>query len=123
MVIDTSALLALLFNEKPARRVAEIMTENAAELCMSTVNLAETLILIRQHRPEKFSELRGVVTSSGIRWIPPDAHHAELAARARHEFPINLGDCFAYALARELNDTILTLDKDFQKTDLKVVMP
>lgn len=120
MILDTSAVLALLFNEKPAPRVAALMNENAAELYMSTVNLAEVLILIRKHRVSGFDLLHDAVMSSGIHFVAPTPHHAKLAARARHEFPINLGDCFVYALAKDMNHGILTLDKDFTKTDARV---
>ena len=61
--------------------------------------------------------------SSGLRFVPPDAEQARTAARARLDFPLNLGDCFAYALADAEDDVILTLDADFQKADRPVLVP
>jgi uncharacterized protein with PIN domain len=54
---------------------------------------------------------------------PPDAEHARQAARARNRFPINLGDCFAYALAVQRGAPLLTLDRGFRKTDLTLILP
>ncbi len=92
-------------------------------LRMSTVNLTETLIRIRDQRPTLADELQRQLLASAIRFVPPDAHQADIAARARLTFPLNLGDCFAYALARVENCPILTLDEDFRAVDVPVVLP
>jgi hypothetical protein len=68
---------------------------------MSTVNLAEALIRIRDRQPQRADELSAHLLNSGIRFIAPDEAQAAIAARARHAFPLNLGDCFAYALAAQ----------------------
>ncbi len=90
---------------------------------MSTVNLAETLIRLQDQQPQLFPRLRDAVLASGIRFVAPDERQAEIAAAARHRFPINLGDCFAYALAVVEACPILTLDPDFARTDRPVLMP
>ncbi len=120
MVIDTSALLAVIFNEKKGPRIAEILEQHSHELCMSTVNLTETLILMEDKQPKLFQEMREELLSSTIRFVPPTITQAETAARARMQYPINLGDCFAYALASEEQDSILTLDAEFKKTDAQI---
>src|SRR5437016_4913566 len=111
MVLDTSALLAVFFNEAHATWVAERMTEHASNLRMSTVNLAETLILLRDRRPGLFSTLERQLFAGGIRFVPPTPEHARLAAEARLRFPLNLGDCFAYALGVGEGEPVLTLDE------------
>ena len=58
-----------------------------------------------------------------MRLIPPTREQAETAAGARLRFPLNPGDCFAYALANHEECSLLTLDNDFRKTDLNVVLP
>ena len=58
-----------------------------------------------------------------IRFIPPDREQAELAAEARLRFPLNFGDCFAYALARSTGLPPLTLDSDFRALDVPVILP
>ncbi|MBI4403112.1 MAG: type II toxin-antitoxin system VapC family toxin [Deltaproteobacteria bacterium] len=121
MVIDTSALLAMFFNEARGSKVAEIMEANAADLRMSTVNLAETLILLEDRQPQCFENIRKEILESSIRFVAPSIQQAQLAAKARLDYPLNLGDCFAYALAKVEQDAVLTLDPDFHKTDIEVV--
>ena len=59
------------------------------------------------------------IFASEIRFVAPTPSQAVEAARARGLFPLNLGDCFAYALAKEEGCLLLTLGKDFKKTDAK----
>jgi ribonuclease VapC len=90
---------------------------------MSTVNLAEVLILVEDRQPQIVSNIRAAIFGSSIRFVPPSTAHAEIAAKTRLRYPLNLGDCFAYALAKEEGCPIMTLDKDFKVTDLKVISP
>ena len=64
-----------------------------------------------------------MIESSEIRIVGPTRRQAEMAAAARLRFPLNLGDCFAYALAMDEDCPLLTLDKDFRSTDIRVVLP
>lgn len=121
MVIDTSAFLAIIFNEKKGAQIADILENHADELRMSTVNLAEVLILVENRQPQHFNDIREELFSSSIRFVPPSLKQAEIAAKARLLYPLNLGDCFAYALAKDEGVSLLTLDEDFRKTDLKLV--
>ncbi len=123
MIVDTSALLAVLFDEPGAARVSDLMNQHAADLCMSTVNVAETLILLRDRAPRLFPILERRILEAGIRFVAPDLEQAKIAAEARLRYPLNLGDCFAYALARTEGQPLLTLDRDFRKTDLEVLLP
>ena len=123
MVIDTSVILAVFFSEPQAAWSAGQMKENAGALRMSTVNLAEALIRIRDKQPALADELEERLLESGIRFVPPDAAQARIAACARLRFPLNLGDCFVYALAVAENCAILTLDTDFRAVDRPLVMP
>lgn len=123
MVVDTSVLLAVLFDEPHAAWAAEQLAEHAATLRMSTVNLAETLILVRDRQPHLADVLEQRILDSGMRFVPPDAEQARTAASARLRLPLNLGDCFAYALAVAEGCPILTLDADFARIDHPVVLP
>lgn len=123
MVIDTSALLALFFNEKHAVWVEDHISRQSDPLLMSTVNLAETLILLKDRQPKLFEALKDEILSSSLRFVPPTPSQALLAAEARGRYPLNLGDCFAYALAKEEECPLLTLDRDFRKTDVRVILP
>ena len=123
MVIDTSALLAIFFAEPYGEWAAARLSERAEELCMSTVNLTETLIRVRDRQPRLFEKIEAELLSSGIRFVPPDVRQARIAAEARLRYPLNLGDCFAYALATVEDLPILALDGDFRSTDRPVVHP
>jgi ribonuclease VapC len=123
MVVDTSVLLAIFFDEPHGEWAAARLAEHAAELRMSTVNLTETLIRLRDRQPKSFDKLEAEILTSGIRFVPPDVRQAQIAAEARLRYPLNLGDCFAYALAVVEDCPILTMDSDFHSADRPLVIP
>ncbi len=124
MVIDSSAIIALFFEEQHADWVTQQLDKHAAAILMSTVNLAETLIIAQDRSAKSVGTLRQLLLSSGIQFEGPTVNQAELAAQARMRFPLNLGDCFAYALAKDRECGLITLDKDFKKSDLqKLLLP
>lgn len=124
MVVDASVLLAILFDETHAGWAAEQLNRHRPDLRMSTVNLAETLILLRDRQPQLAERLETRVLESGIRFVPPDVEQARIAADARLRYAaLNLGDCFAYALAVRETAPILTLDRDFRAVDVPVTLP
>jgi ribonuclease VapC len=123
MIIDTSVVLALLFDEPRSAEAADFLAQHSAELYMSSVNVAET-----------FMKLNGLVEASkrtkainAFKKIPlttvvVDFAHAEIAAIAREDYSkLNFGDCFAYAAAKILKMPLLTFDNDFKGVDVKVV--
>jgi ribonuclease VapC len=123
MIIDSSIILAIYFKEKQAEWAAEQLNFYSDNLKMSTVNLTEVLIQLQDRQSEKFSILSEQLLNSPIKFIPPDLEQSKIAASTRLRFPINLGDCFVYALAKVNQDTILTLDSDFKKTDALILFP
>jgi ribonuclease VapC len=123
MVVDTSAVLAVIFKEPGASWVAAQLNSHEGNLFMSTVNLGETLMLIRNRRQDSVDALEADLLASALRFVPPTIEHARQAAIARHRFPLNLGDCFAYALSLSENCPILTLDADFRRCDRPIVFP
>ncbi len=123
MVVDTSILLAIAFAEPQAEWAVERLEEHRGTTVMSTVNLAETLIILRDRQPVRFQELETKILAGGIRFVAPTVEQARLASEARLVYPLNLGDCFAYALARDEGTGILTLDTDFRNVDVPVQLP
>ena len=123
MVVDTSVLLAVIFEEKYGSWAAEQLNYYASELLMSTVNLAEFLIRTRDRQPRLADSLEEQIMNSGITFISPDSNQAKIAAQARLKYPLNLGDCFAYALAVSRSTGILTVDSDFRVVDIEVIRP
>jgi len=123
VIIDTSVLLSLFFDEPLAPWCAGQLNEHASVLAMSTVNLAETLIRVRDRYPEQLPKVKDTLETMGIRYVAPDVEQATIAADARHRYPFNLGDCFVYALAKVEDLGILTLDLDFRAVDCPVTLP
>lgn len=121
MVIDSSVILAILFKEAHAEWASEQLNNHRDSLLMSCINLTEVLILLEERQPKLAQGLTEKILNSGIRFIPPDIQQSRIAAKARLRFPLNLGDCFAYALAKQENCPILTLDKDFHHLDCEVI--
>lgn len=123
MVIDTSILLAIFFKEKHSDWAMAEMQKNLSALRMSTVNLTETFIQLLDKQPQLFNKIQNELMHSGIRFVAPDILQSTIAANARIRFPLNLGDCFAYALAHTEGCGILTLDQDFRVLDVPVFHP
>jgi ribonuclease VapC len=111
----------MLFEEPAAGRVASLLQNSASGVIMSTVNYAEALILTVSRFPRASVEVE--VARSAIRLVPVGPLHAEVAAAARLRYPLNLGDCFAYALAKTESCPLLTLDRDFLGCDIRVLLP
>jgi len=123
MVVDTSIILSIFFKEKHYDWAIEQMNLHSKALRMSTVNLTEALIRLKDRQPQLFQTLEDKLIYSGIRFVAPDIEQSKLAANARIKFPLNLGDCFVYALAVQEDCPILTLDKDFRLLDHRVLHP
>jgi ribonuclease VapC len=123
MVVDTSVLLAVFFGEVHGEWAVSQLQAHASELRMSTVNLAETLIRVRDRQPRLHAAIEAEILGSGIRFVPPDVEQARIVAEARLRLPLNLGDCFAYALAVVEDCPLLAIDDDFRHTERPVVFP
>ncbi|MCP3982673.1 MAG: type II toxin-antitoxin system VapC family toxin [bacterium] len=125
MVIDTSALLAILQDE-PERRVFNETIEAAESRCMSVASHVEASIVIEaRYGAEGLRELDRFVDRAGIELIAVDTEQGKLAREAfsrygkgRHAASLNFGDCFAYALAHALTQPLLYKGDDFSRTDL-----
>lgn len=125
MVIDTSALLAILQDE-PERRAFNEALEQAASRLVSTASFVETSIVIEaRYGANGLRDLDLFLAKAGIELIPVDVEQAEAARRAfsrfgkgRHAAGLNYGDCFSYALAKVLDEPLLYKGEDFSRTDL-----
>lgn len=125
MVVDASVLLAIFFNEVHSAWAIAQMNNYPNELRMSTVNLAEVLIHLHDRQPHFFEKFEDELLYTGrIRFVEPNVEQAKTVAKTRLKFlPLNLGDCFAYALAVQEGCPILTLDKDFLVLPHTIIAP
>ena len=126
MIIDTSAIVAILRSEPEAALMAEAI-EGARTRRVSAVNYVEAAAVMDGSRDaivsrrfdEFFREAQLViesVTAAQAR-IAREAYR-DFGKGSGHPAGLNLGDCFAYALAKEMNEPILFKGEDFGKTDL-----
>ena len=128
MVIDTSALLALLLNEPDALRIAQAI-EAASIRLVSAATFLETSIIIESKKGEAGGrELELLLYRASIEVAPVDQDQAEIARQAwrrygkgRHPAGLNYGDCFAYALAKTTGEPLLFKGADFGRTDVVAV--
>lgn len=125
MVIDTSALLAILQDE-PERRAFNEAIEAADARALSTATFVESSIVIEaRYGAEGVRDLDLFIERAAIELVPVDAAQARIACRAfsrfgkgRHRAGLNFGDCFAYALAVARGEPLLFKGDDFLHTDL-----
>jgi ribonuclease VapC len=125
MVIDTSALVAILEDE-PERRALNEAIEAADSRLMSAASFVEASIVIEsRYGTAGLRDLELFVDLSGIKLVAFDAAQAHVArlafsrfGKGRHPAALNFGDCFAYALARVLGESLLFKGKDFSQTDV-----
>jgi len=122
MVVDTSALMAVLLNEPEADAcVAALESEEA--LLISAGTMAEALIVAA--RRNLAEEMQQLIDGLGFEIVSVTAAVARRVAQAyenwgrgQHPAGLNFGDCFAYALASERNCRLLYVGEDFSKTDI-----
>ncbi len=125
MIVETSAIVAILFGEPEAERFARAISL-AAGCRMSAANLVEAGIVIEGRGGEaKGRDLDLFLESAGIVIEPVTADHAQRAREAWRQFGkgnhpagLNFGDCFAYALADATREPLLFKGEDFALTDI-----
>ncbi len=130
MVIDTSALLAILQNE-PERRLFNETIEGAESRLLSIGNFVETSIVIEsRHGAEGLRDLDLFLERAGVQFVAIDIEQGKAARRAfnrfgkgRHPAGLNYGDCFAYALASVRGEPLLFKGGDFSKSDITPAVP
>jgi ribonuclease VapC len=125
MVLDTSALLALLLDEPEAEDFRAAVEDDATRL-VSAATLLETALVIEARKGEPGGrELDALIHKAEIVVVPVDAEHVSEARRVfrrfgkgRHAAGLNFGDLFAYALARTSGEPLLFKGEDFARTDV-----
>jgi ribonuclease VapC len=128
MVVDTSAIAAILFDEPDSAGMIEAM-EAAPIRLLSVASLVEaTLVVEGRKGPRAEGFVERFVEESEIELVPVGVEHAWLACEAfrtygkgRHAAGLNLGDCFAYALAKATGEPLLFKGDDFTRTDIAAV--
>ena len=131
MILDTSAVLAILFDESDADLYREAVANDEARL-MSTANFVEAGIRLVQGRqsPIPYRQLDVLAKAIDLSLEPVTADQAHLAIEAYRDFgkgsghpaQLNFGDCFAYALAKASGHPLLFKGDGFVQTDVQGVL-
>lgn len=125
MVVDSSALIAVLLDEPEAEDFRRTM-HDAKSVWFSSVSYLEAAIVISSRSgSEGLDCLNALLSGVRAEQIPFDEAQAALAVEAwqrfgkgRHPAKLNFGDCCSYALARHLDKPLLFKGKDFPETDI-----
>ncbi|MSQ70188.1 MAG: type II toxin-antitoxin system VapC family toxin [Betaproteobacteria bacterium] len=125
MIVDSSAILAILFAERDAPVFAKAMSE--ADSCkISAATFVEVAVVVEAQTKDRGSrQLDTFLRRAGFVIEPVTEEQAHLARQAysefgkgRHPAGLNFGDCFSYALAKTSGEALLYKGGDFSKTDI-----
>ncbi|MGQ0816104.1 MAG: type II toxin-antitoxin system VapC family toxin [Gemmatimonadota bacterium] len=125
MVLDSSAVVAMLLSEPAADRLAAEV-EAASDRRISAATLAECGIVLQVRRGDTGAyQLDQFIARANVRVEPVTRTQSDLArdafrrfGKGRHPAALNFGDCFTYALAADLGESILHTGDDFSRTDI-----
>ena len=119
MIVDACAAVAYFKNENTADSIEATLAKSDT-LLMSSVTLTECCLVLSREGVMTPPQARAEIESARIQIVPVDSAQAVVAAEARRKYPIRFGDAFVYALAKERNLPVLTLDAEFAKTDVSL---
>ncbi|MFP5077145.1 type II toxin-antitoxin system VapC family toxin [Rhizobium sp. YIM 134829] len=127
IVVDTSALLAILQDEPGSERLSRVLAKEQQTL-LAAGNLTEAMIVAS--RRGLHEDMAALIATTIREVLPLTAERAERAAAAYRRFGkgfhsagLNFGDCFAYATAEEFGCPLLFIGADFARTDLAPALP
>jgi ribonuclease VapC len=122
MIVDTSALIAILRREPEGEAFRDKLLASAT-VSISAVGLVESRIIAEREGGR--AELDTLLAAADVRVVPVDRAQADAASDAflrygkgRHPAALNLGDLFAYALATTAGEPLLFKGNDFARTDV-----
>lgn len=125
MIIDSSAIVAVLLAEVDAERIGRLI--GAARRCrVGAPTLVETMMVLTGRRGAQGKALLGsFLYEKSVEVIPFTDEHARVAqdafvrfGKGRHPAGLNFGDCLTYAVAAVADEPLLCVGDDFPRTDL-----
>ena len=125
MVVDTSAIIAILFREADAKHFAAAIEADPTRFISAASVLEAAIIAESRKGPAGARELDLLLLKAGIEILATNEEHLKLARHAfrtygkgRHAAGLNFGDCFSYAASRTTGEPLLFKGDDFAKTDV-----
>jgi ribonuclease VapC len=126
MVIDTSAVVAILRNEPEAAALEKALIVDPVRLIPATCVLEARMVLISRRGEHALAEIDLWLGKIAAEIIPVDAELVDLATQAwltygkgRHPASLNFADCLSYALAKRADEPLLFIGNDFSQTDIE----
>jgi ribonuclease VapC len=128
MVIDTSAIMAIIYAEPEELIFIELINKSAECLLSSPGYVEASIVLGTKHGQQGVENLNLLIAALSITIVPFTVEQAQLASAAflkfgkgHHPAKLNMGDCFSYALAKSNNQPLLFKGNDFIHTDIEQV--
>jgi len=126
MVIDTSAIVAILRSEPEAERLEAAMVADRIRLVPATCVLEARMVLVSRRGEHALAEIDLWLRTINADIIAVDADLVDLATQAwlvygkrRHPAALNFADCFSYALSKRADEPLLFIGNDFVRTDVE----
>lgn len=126
MVIDTSAIVAILRNEPEAARLERALVSDPIRLVPATCVLEARMVLVSRRGEHALAEIDLWLRRIAADIIAVDAELVDLATQAwltygkgNHPAALNFADCFSYALSQRAREPLLFIGKDFSQTDIE----
>lgn len=125
MIVDTSALVAVVREERGHERLLELLLTHGAPRIGAPTLFEAAMVLVGRDGVTMRATLRRAVVECGLTVVPFEREHHAVAVEAfrrfgkgRHPARLNFGDCLTYAVARVAGAPLLCIGDDFARTDL-----
>jgi ribonuclease VapC len=126
MVIDSSAVVAILCNEPEATRLEKALVSDPIRLVPATCVLEARMMLVSRRGEHALAEIDLWLRKVEADIIPVDSELVDLATQAwltygkgRNPAALNFADCLSYALSKRADEPLLFIGKDFSQTDVE----
>ena len=127
MIVDSSALIAILQDEEGARTISETLARSRSNRISAATLVEVGIVVDRRGDPRLGARLDELIALHGLQIEPVTESQARVARQAHRDYGrgsghpagLNYGDCFTYALAREVDEPLLFVGDDLAATDLR----
>lgn len=127
MIIDSSAVIAILKGEPDAARLIDILGRAARTMISAATYLESAIVIDANDDPVLSRRFDDLIMLAGVGVEPVTRAHADIARQAYRDFGkrsghparLNYGDCFSYALTRAAGESLLYTGDDFTHTDIE----
>jgi ribonuclease VapC len=126
MIVDSSAIIAILRDEPDAAAIAEALQQAPIRRISAITYVEAAVVADNDRNPVLSRRFDDLIRDAQMEIEPVTVKQAEIARQAyrdfgkgRHKARLNFGDCFAYALAKEMDEPLLFKGNDFNRTDIE----